>query len=140
LLVAAALFADLPGHVIVAKTTGNALLIWDATPEIAAIVSAKLSDADAEAEIAHDALRVLAEGLPLTARANSIAVRVIYERTGDVSPVYGSPTFAGVERYAILTLDARDALSDRDRWRELDSHAPLPHWIAYQITGRLPPR
>jgi hypothetical protein len=66
-------------------------------------------------------------------------VRVIYSKTGEVSPVYGTPTFADVERFATLTMKAEDAASDRDKWRELGDGAP-PAWVQFDVVGELPPR
>lgn len=130
-----------PGHAVLARPTGEALVIWDATPLVASIVAEKLSDADANALVAHDALRVLAKMQPNVERAaTSITVRVIYSKTGEVSPVYGTATFAGVERYATLTARAADLRTDKGKWRELDDKAALPNWLTFTIIGKLPPR
>jgi hypothetical protein len=132
--------APVPGHFILARTHDDALAIWDSTPEIAAIVNGKLSDADAKARLEHDALRVLAAVTPeVASNAKTISVRVIYSKTGDVSPVYGTPTFADVERFATLTMKAQDAASDRDKWKELGDAAP-PGWVQFDVVGDLPPR
>lgn len=132
--------SGVPGHVIVARTTEDALLIWDASPEVATIVRDKVSDSDANARIEHDALRVLATSLKKVSAAKTITVRVIYNKTGDVSPTYGAPTFAGVERYATVTVDSANAAGDKDKWQELDAKANPPAWIAYKVIGALPPR
>ena len=129
-----------PGHIVLARTEADALVIWEATPEVAAIVSGKLSDADANARLERDALRVLGQEAPKLASARTITVRVIYSKTGDVSPVYGTPTFAGVERYATVTISGADASSDRDKWKELADGATPPAWVRFDIVGTLPPR
>jgi hypothetical protein len=129
------------GNVIVARPAGNALLIWDASADVAAIVANKNSDADAKTLLERDAARVLASSLSkIDASASSVAVRVIYNKTGAVSPLYGSATFAGVERYATLHMAGKDAQSDRDRWREVPDGGPLPGWLAFDVTGELPER
>jgi hypothetical protein len=130
-----------PGHVVLARTGDDALAIWDSTPEVAAIVSVKLGEADAKARLERDALRVLAQVQPkISSSAKTISVRIIYSKTGDVSPVYGSATFAGVERYAILKVNAVDAATDRDKWKELGDGAAPPTWVQFDIVGELPPR
>jgi hypothetical protein len=129
------------GNAIVARPAGAALVIWDASNDIASIVTNKTPDARANALLERDAARVLAEELPhIDKAATSIAVRVIYQKTGAVSPVYGAATFAGVERYATLELAAKDAYGDRDGWRELGDAAPAPGWFAFSVIGRLPER
>ena len=130
-----------PGHVVVARASDDALVIWDASAEIAAIVSNKVSDDAANNRIERDALRVLAQSLPkLEKSTKSVTVRVIYNKTGAVSPVYGAPTFAGVERYATLEMSHKDAASNRDKWKELDAKTAVPAWVAFKILGQLPPR
>jgi hypothetical protein len=140
-LAARADVAKPPGNVIVARTSGDALLIWDASTDIAGIVTSKTSDADANALLERDAARVLAASLSKVDKsATSITVRVIYQKTGAVSPVYGTATFAGVERYATLKLSAKDANDDRDKWRELGDTSPAPGWFAFAVIGQLPQR
>jgi hypothetical protein len=133
--------SSIPGHVVLARAEDDALAIWDSTPVVSAIVSGKLSDADAKARLERDALRVLAEVQPKVASsAKTITVRVIYQKIGDVSPVYGTPTFAGVERYATLKVKAADAASDRGKWKELGDKATPPAWVEFDVVGELPPR
>ncbi len=130
-----------PGHAVLARASEEALILWDATPVVATIVKSKLGDADANALLERDASRVLATMAPnIDKAAKTVTVRVVYSMTGEVSPIYGTPTFAGIERYATLTLGGADFRSDRDRWKELDAKSALPSWFAYKIIGRLPPR
>lgn len=127
-----------PGHVIVAATLDHALLLWDATPEIASIVVAKLSDADANVRLEHDALHLLAASLSKVKHARTITLRVLYSKTGELNPVYGTPTFAGIERYASVEMSSADASRDRDQWQELAPKAAAPAWVQYRVIGRLP--
>ncbi len=131
---------SVPGHVILAKISGDALLLWDATPEVAAVVDGKLPDDAANERLERDALRVLADEFPKVERSRSITLRVLYDKTGDVSPVYGTATFAGVETYATLTMRTADVARDRDRRRDLEAAAPPPAWVTFRIVGKLPPR
>jgi hypothetical protein len=130
-----------PGKVIVARTDGDATLIYNASPEVASIVTSKTSDADANDRLKRDALQALASRLPLLQKAKSVTVRVIYDKVGAVSPTYGSLTFSGVERYANLTMSIADARSNRDRWKDAaSSQQPLPAWINFAVVGELPQR
>jgi hypothetical protein len=130
-----------PGHAVLAKPGGEALVIWDASPVVAMIVTSKMTDADANDVLERDAAHVLAEmANNLDKSAKSVTVRVVYSKTGAVSPIYGAATFAGVERYALLTVAGTDARLDRDKWKELDAKSAIPRWFAYKVTGLLPPR
>ena len=140
---ASLVFADSgpPGKLIVARTDGDAMLIYNASPEVASIVTAKASDADANDRLKRDALQALASKLALLQKAKSVTVRVIYDKVGAVSPTYGSLTFSGVERYANLTMSIADARTNRDRWKDAaSSQQPLPAWIDFAVVGELPQR
>jgi len=133
--------SSVPGNAVVARAAEDALIIWNANPEIAAIVSNKIPDDAANNELERNALRVLAQNLAkLEKSAKSVTVRVVYDKTGAVSPVYGAPTFAGVERYANLEMSYKDAISDREKWMQLDPKTAVPSWVNFKVTGQLPPR
>lgn len=127
-------------HVVLARTGASALVLWNATPFVADIVAKRVDDAAANDVLERGALRAAALEMPSLRNAKTIDVRILYDKRGDVSPVYGSETFAGVERYAVVRLDAAKARADADRWRELDPHHPIPAWISYRLVGSLPPR
>jgi hypothetical protein len=132
--------AGVPGNVVVARASGDALVIWDASPEVAELVTSRTPDDRAGARLQRDALRVAADSLSkVESSASSLTVRIIYSKSGAVSPVYGAATFAGVERYATVQLPFKDAQADRDHWKSLDAKAPLPKWIEVKVTGQLPP-
>lgn len=141
-LAAAALADDaVPGHAVLAKPGGDALVIWDASPVVAAIVKSKTDDSGANDLLERDAVHVLASMAPnIDKSAKTVTIRVIYSKTGAVSPVYGTPTFLGIERYATLIVAAGDTQGDRDKWKELDAKTPVPSWFAFKVTGLLPPR
>ncbi len=129
-----------PGHAVLARASEDALVLWDASQVVATIVKDKFNDADANALIKRDAYRVLVSMAPnIDKSAKTVTVRVIYSKTGAVSPVYGTPTFTGIERYATLTASGSDVRSDRDHWKELDAKAAPPAWLEYKIVGLLPP-
>jgi len=136
--------ADQPvvtGHYVLARATEDALILFDASPEVASIVAGKTDDAAANDELERESLKVLAAMLPkLDTTTKSVTVRVTYNKTGAVSPVYGAPTFAGVERYALLDVSYKDAAADRDKWKELDAKRAVPAWLSFKVIGQLPPR
>ena len=128
---------------VIARAGADALVLWDASTLVAQIVSDKASDADANARLANGALKALVQVAPRLDRAKSITVRVVYARTGAVSPVYGAATFAGVERYATLEISGSDAKADTGKWKEAaagGSTSVLPKSVTFTITGKLPPR
>lgn len=130
-----------PGRAVLSKSTGDALVIWDASKVVASIVRSKMADAAADGLLKRDAVRVLAKMLRNIDRtAKTITVRIIYAKSGDVSPVYGTLTFKGVEHYALLTVHGADAQSHKTKWKELEDKATIPSWFSYKVIGRLPAR
>ena len=128
---------------VIARLGADALVLWDATAVVTQIVSDKATDADANVRLERGALKALAETAPSLADAKTITVRVIYAKTGAVSPVYGAATFAGVERYATLEISGADARSDAGKWKEAaaaGTAGPFPKSITFTVTGVLPPR
>ncbi|HZO95348.1 MAG TPA: hypothetical protein VFB22_16490 [Candidatus Baltobacteraceae bacterium] len=143
ILAAAPAGADtaVPGNAILARSAGDALVIWDASPVVASIVHSKMSDADANALLEHDAADVLSKMWPNVEKsAKTLTVRIVYSKTGAVSPVYGTPTFMGIERYATLTAKSTDVKAHGAAWPANDPKTPLPAWLEYKIVGLLPPR
>lgn len=138
-----ALARDAAGEkIVLARAEGDALVLWDASDLVTQIVADRDPDPVANALLERGALRAAAQALPQLKGAKTIAVRVIYQRTGAVSPAYGAATFAGVERYALLTISAADAASDKGKWREAGTAntGPLPANVTFAITGALPAR
>lgn len=98
-------FAASPSGTIVLARAGHApVLIWDATPAVIDIVHNKTSDADALKALSAQAAQIDLQRFKRYPSAQQITVRVIYQRAGSVSPVYGSPTFGGVESLLNVTL------------------------------------
>jgi hypothetical protein len=128
-----------PGAVSVARTTEAALIIWDASPEVAGFVTKKTPDDQANAQLRHDALRVAAANISkLEKSAQTVTVRVIYNKTGPYSQIYKADTFGGVVRYATLEFSYKDGSANRDHWKTLDAKSPLPGWMKFTILDKLP--
>lgn len=145
LLCAAGARADAPeirpvsGAVIVTRTTpAEAGLLWDATPFVTQLVSEQLTDERGMRALEATALSALAEkGKSLAAPA--LTLKVTYARTGEVSPVYKSVTFAGFE--PLLTIGAkRAALAQHaGAWSAQLAKGTIPQGLRVSVTGKLPP-
>jgi hypothetical protein len=141
LLSASAFADDANGSFVVARRSPSGLVIWDSAPVIAQIVKSKLGDAEANALLERDALQVLAKAAPSFAASRDVVIRIVYSKTGDVSPTYGTATFAGIERYAEITLDHEQLTTDAGHWKEAAAGTgSLPPFAQPKILGTLPPR
>lgn len=134
---AAALAAD-QGQVIVAKTQGNGIILWDVTPEIATITSAP----DAPAKKTHDleisAARVLLAHLAEMKAATTVEVRVFYRKTGDLNQEYQVNTFAGVEKIFTIVSQLDAANRNKTLWEKQLATGVLPAGITVKDEGTLP--
>jgi hypothetical protein len=138
-------FADPPavrpvaGAVIVTRTSPTeASLLWDATLYVTQLVNEKTTDDRGMHAIEATALRALAEK-GKTLKARTLTLKVTYAKTGAVSPVYGSATFAGFE--PVLTLSARraEAVQHADAWSAELAKGTVPKGVTVDVTGKLPP-
>jgi hypothetical protein len=126
------------GPVILARSGVQATYLWDATPYVAQLVSEKdVGDTGLRALLG-TAASVLRQKAP-SSHAKTMTLRIVYTRSGDVSPVYGTLTFNGVEKVATL-IASRDAiLKHGAAWaQELAAGKKTPD-LKVEITGKLPP-
>src|ERR1700680_415833 len=113
-LVAAALAGSIrpvAGPVILARSGAQSTYLWDASPYVAQLVTERNVDDAGMRAIEATAVTILRDKAA-SSRAKTLILRIVYTRSGAVSPVYGTLTFAGVEKLATLTA-ARDAIEKR---------------------------
>jgi hypothetical protein len=138
-LTGAAASADVNGMVFQSKGGESPLLVWDATPAVVDIVNAKQPRDAALHSLEVSAFGLLADRLPTLKGAKHLTVRVIYQKTGAVSPQYGGPTSQGLERFFELSVDADAIQADRQSISQAlgaGTAAPQVHVV---ILGALPP-
>ena len=131
--------AETPGTIIVARTGSDALLLWDATPLVADIVSEKRSRVSALRDLEAQAMQILSARAATMADAKRLTIRVLYQKTGAVSPVYGTPTLEGVERVFELTAEKDRARKNGTAYSRALSQGRVPPGLHLLQTGDLPP-
>jgi hypothetical protein len=125
------------GAVVVAKNSGSALLIWQATPFIALVVAKHESNDQALAEIESAGLQVIAGHKALLKKASSVSLRVMYIRTAPQNdPQYAPTSFAGFKQ--LLTLNVtKSALAASAKWPAAVGPGRLPAGVSATITGKI---
>lgn len=132
-----ALAASPPGAVVIAKTSGNALLIWQATPFVAAVASKHETANQQLAEIESAGLQVLIERRALLKKATSASVKVMYIRTAPQNdPQYAPTSFAGFTQLLLLTA-TKAALNQSAQWPKAVDPLHLPPGITVNVTGKI---
>jgi len=127
------------GMVVVAKGGASPLLLWDATPLVTTIVTNKQPRPAAMRDLESQAMQILGDRVRALPRAKTLTIRMIYQKTGAVSPVYGTATFEGIERVFELTAPASDARLHAKQLADALGHGSLPASLHLNVTGTLPP-
>ena len=132
-----ALAASPPGAVVVAKTSGDALLIWQATPFVAAVAAKHETSNQQLAEIESAGLQVLIDRKAMLKKASSASVKVMYIRTASQNdPQYAPTSFAGFTQLLILTA-TKSALSRSAKWPKVVDPLHLPPGVTVNVTGKI---
>jgi hypothetical protein len=128
----------LQGTLTEARSTAQwSLFIWNATPYVAQLVKDQPGN-QRLGELEATALRALI-AKARASKSRLLTLRVLYDRTGAVNPIYNSPVYAGTER--VLTMSAlRSALQHGARlWLAQMTRAVIPKGLTITVTGKLPP-
>lgn len=125
------------GAFILARGGVSAAYLWNATPFVARLVTEKVLGADGIHSLEATAIEALAERAEHSS-ANSLSVKIVYARTGAVSAVYGTPTFAGMENVLTLSADRRALLKNHTRWAQNIQSGGPPEGVHVMLTGKLP--
>jgi hypothetical protein len=132
-------FRPVSGAVIMAKaTSASTLFIWDATPYVTQLVADKMLGDDGLHALEASAIQALA-GKAKKATTVALTLRVLYTKTGAVSPVYGAPTFAGIERVLTISVERTALAKDADAWSTSLGKGTTPDGVKIDISGQLPP-
>ena len=130
-------FADPPGPVVVARTSGNALLIWQATPFLATIAAKHEPEAQVLSEVESAGLQILAARKSLLKRASTVSLKVMYIRTAPQNdPQYAPTSFAGFRQLLVLNA-SKSALAASSRWPKTIVSEQLPPGVTAQVTGKI---
>lgn len=121
-----------------ARSGSAATYIWNATPYVAKLVADQHFGDRGIQDLEETALQVLVAKAPLS-HAQTMSVKIVYERNGSVSPVYGTPTFAGIEAVATLSAKRADLLRNSNVWQQSLSKGAVPSGLTIAVTGKLPP-
>lgn len=139
LWIVAVVVPPLHGSVILARSGNEALFLWDASPYVAQLVKNRQTGPEGLHLLEATAITELAK-LARTSRASYLSMKVLYVRTGAVSKVYGSPTFAGAEDVVQLRASRRDLLKHGPAWASELARGQPVRGLALAIKGSLPPQ
>src|SRR5579862_6217127 len=95
--------ATMQGTIVVAKTEGDAVILWDITPSVRAFAAKPGSTNEKMRELEADAAKILLSRLGDVTSASTVSVRVLYQKIGAVNPVYNVNTFGGVEKVVVVS-------------------------------------
>ncbi len=126
------------GPVLLVRAGADAQYLWNATLYVAHLVADKQGGAEGVHALEATALAALAE----KSRSNpapTVRIKVVYAKTGEVSPVYGTATFTGMENVLTLSAAHGELSKHAAQWvRELAA-GRVPAKLTVDMTGTLPP-
>lgn len=125
------------GPVILTRAGAEASYTWDSSTYVAQLVNEKVPVAEGLRALEASALSALASKAK-TAKATTVSIKVVYSRTGAVSPVYKVATFAGIEKVCTITVRRSDLMKDADSWSSSLAAGTVPAQVKIDVTGRLP--
>jgi hypothetical protein len=132
--------ANLPeGNVSLSRARGDAQVLWDATPVLAAMIASKSGKEKINNELQADAAQVLVDRAGQLHNAKTLTVIVLYALTGDINPTYNVAVFQGIERYMTVKASIADANKFGPSWDAPLRAGHTPTGLDVKIIGRLPP-
>ena len=136
-----AMAGDLPAErsVILARVRGDAVVVWDATDELLAMLTKKKSKAEILRSLEVEAARLLVDrARKIKHRATTLTVNVTYERIGAISAAYKTATIEGYEQ--LLRLKAPvGAATGANTWPADITSGKVPKDLEVTVVGALPP-
>ncbi|MDP9018106.1 MAG: hypothetical protein M3N19_07285 [Candidatus Eremiobacteraeota bacterium] len=113
------------GPVVVAKTSGKGLLLWQATLFINELLSKHDTDR-ALSDVESAALTIVASRRAQFSKANTISIRVLTTRVADTNnKAYAPTSFAGFEQLLVVNV-TKSALADSAKWPKQVDPLHLP--------------
>ncbi len=128
------------GSVVVAKSGSAALILWDATSAVIAATTAQTSQAQTMIQLETTALQILHDKSAVLKHSKTLTVRVLYDKTGAVSPVYHTATFEGVEHVFDLTAPQPLLVKQYVKLEAEIAQAKIAAPMQLNMTGTLPPQ
>jgi len=126
------------GNIVTAKSGAAALILWDATPEVAQAVSDQTPPSALMLELERQALQILRDKSEALSHSSTLTIRVLYEKIGAVSPVYNTPTFGGDERLFELTVPRQALFTQYDKLAAAAARGEFDAPAQLNVTGTLP--
>jgi len=114
-------------NVIVAKSGTAVVLLWDASSAVGSMLRQNVGNDAILRAVERESISIVISKAAAFPKARTIEVRVIYARTGAVSPIYGTPDFVSFERLVTVKV-AASALRKRKNNRAFH----------VMVTGKLP--
>ena len=130
---------EIAGSTIVVRDEGDALIIWEATPAVVAIVKNKTPGKLALKQLESSAVTIAAQHARDLVDATTISVRITYQKIGAVNPAYGGATLAGVESVATVRLSRGLALKADPSIARKIAHGDSVPGVTVIVSGKLPP-
>lgn len=126
------------GPVLLARAGTDAQYLWNASLYVTHLLADKQGGSDGIHALEATAISALADK-SRASQATTVRIKVVYAKTGDVSPVYGTATFTGMEDVLTLSAARSDLAKHAAEWTQQLAAGHVPAHLKVDMTGTLPP-
>jgi hypothetical protein len=128
----------LEGKVILTRVSADALVVWDATDRVVTLETAKTPMADIAQTLEAESATAAVSMLDSLGSAKTVTVRVVYQKTGAVSPEYGNASLQGVERLFAITYPIANLAAKAPGYADAFHKGTTPSGVTVTTLGKLP--
>lgn len=138
-----AIIADAPipssaAQVVVAKSTGDAVLVWNAADVVLKLKNDGVTSDAALAATERAAAQLLIARAPSLTSAHTVSIKVIYPRNPELNAAYKISVVSGMERLVTLKADRSELLAHAKDWNAQLDRQQIPGDMAVTVTGKMP--
>jgi len=126
------------GPIVLARSGATAIYLWDASPYVASLLKEGVTSDAGMRALEATAVSILADKASTNADARTLSIRVVYQKTGAVSPAYGTATFNGIEKVMTVSLMRDDAVRSGKQFASDVAAGNVPSQVHIDVTGVLP--
>lgn len=108
--------ASIPGAVVVAKRSGDAVLLWQTNDAVDALHAQNLDKDALMRQLLAEAVTIMIDRAHEFAGAKTLSVRLLYSKAGGVDKNYGTDTVAGIDKIATVTAPVASLAHNAQAW------------------------
>ena len=123
---------------VIAKAGTNALILVDATSQVADIARNHVPHDQAMTQLEGIALQAMRDESAKLPHSSTITARLLYDKVAEVNPAYGVATYSGAEKVFDMTAQRTELAAHYDAYAKQIAGGTVPSELKLTVTGVLP--